>query len=76
MTSSSDNWAKVQVIHKVDEQTELGDPTPDRAMYKIDHTQTGWRVIHRDTAKMLLDRLGTRADAESAVDQLVAEKRN
>ncbi len=74
VTSSSDNWAKVQVIHKVDEAVEIGDPTPDRGLYKIDHTQTGWRVIHRDTGTVLASQLPKRSDAEAAVDQLITEK--
>ncbi len=74
VTSSSDNWAKVQVIHKVEDMIELGDPTPERAMYKIDRTAEGWRVIHRDTAKVIAAKLGTRLDAEAAVDQILDEK--
>lgn len=74
VTSSGDAWAKVQVILKTEEAVEVGDPTPERGIYKIDHTQEGWRVIHRDTAKVIVAKLGTRVDAERFIDETVAAK--
>ena len=74
VVSCGDAWAKVQTIIFNGEKIASGDPTPDRALYKIDHIGTGWRVIHRDTGKEMVRSLGQRGAAARFSDEILAAK--
>lgn len=77
VVSAGDTWAKVVPILVAKTETLVeadGDPTPMDKRFKIDHIGTGWRVIHRDTGKVIKDQLVTRTDAEKIV-QVEAGKR-
>lgn len=77
VTSAADTWAKVSpvLLARTDARAEEdGDPTPMDKRFKIDHIATGWRVIHRDTGKVIKSGLSERGDAEKIV-QAEANKR-
>jgi hypothetical protein len=44
---------------------------PVRASYKIDKSQEGWRVIHRDSSKAVVDKLPTQDAAENYLDTVI-----
>lgn len=67
-------WAKVQIVFEAHSDPMEVDPTPERGLYKVDHIGTGWRVIHRDTGKVVKGELTRREDAEAAIDEIVAKK--
>lgn len=68
------NWVKTQVILHTKFEDRVADPTPARALYKIDNTQSGWRVIHGDTGAVLAENLPNRNAAEKSRDAMIAEK--
>lgn len=78
VTSAADTWAKGTIIllRETDEQLEDdGDPTPKDKRFKIDHIASGWRVIHRDTGKVVKDGLAERSDAEKIIQAEVKKRR-
>lgn len=78
VTSAADTWAKGTIVlfRETDLQTEDdGDPTPKDKRYKIDHIGSGWRVIHRDTGKVIKDGLAERSDAEKIIQAEVKKRR-
>lgn len=74
--AASDGWAKMQwfLFNSRTEKTPI-DPTPERQMYKIDNHAGNWRVIHRDTAAVLVKDLPRRIDAEKWIDSDIEQKR-
>lgn len=78
VTSAADTWAKVSpiLIVPTDLREEAdGDPTPQDKRYKIDYIASGWRVIHRDTGKVVKDELPERSDAEKIIQAEVKKRR-
>jgi len=76
--SAADTWAKVTpvLLAKTDTRAEEdGDPTPMDKRFKIDHIATGWRVIHRDTGKVIKGGLAERSDAEKVIQAEAAKRR-
>jgi hypothetical protein len=67
-------WARTQIIFEAEGDPITADPTPERNLYKVDHISTGWRVIHRDSQKVLASGLPQRDDAERAIDKILEGK--
>lgn len=74
VAAKGDTWVKMRVLRL----TEIGeadrqDPTPIRNLYKIDMEPNGkWRVIHKDTGRIEVSGLTSRADADAALDRIEA----
>ena len=72
VASAGETWAQVYPCWIVQiPQSEDGDPTPASERFKIDHIGSGWRVIQRETGKVLRDKLAQRADAEKFIQSEV-----
>ena len=70
--ASGEGWVKVEEIVAREFDASESDPTPMQDLYKIDHVGSGWRVIGRNTAKVLADKLPKRTDAEAFIATQVA----
>jgi len=73
ITATDSTWVRgvaMQTFHA----EPVADPTPERSMYKIDHIADGWRVIHKDTGKVLKGGIQHRAGAEAEIDKIIAKK--
>ena len=65
--SVGDTWAKVHVCW-VSQHEELGADaaeTPPEFRYKIDRNQAGYRVIHKETGKVIASKIATKGEAEA-----------
>lgn len=62
---AGDSWAKVHLcwLSEILAQGD-SDPTPPEFRYKIDHIGSGWRIIHKETGKVVKGGMQTRTEAE------------
>lgn len=72
--SAGETWAKVHLCWITEiKALKEGQVAALDDMYKIDHVPAGWRVIHKESAKTLKEKLTTRFEAEQYVAGEVAK---
>jgi hypothetical protein len=69
VTASEEQWAQVWVVQWEVAETRAESTAPGTEDYKIDSIATGWRVIHKQTGRVIREGLGSRKDALDAIDE-------
>ncbi|MGH7177923.1 MAG: hypothetical protein ACREJC_11120 [Tepidisphaeraceae bacterium] len=78
VSAGGEGWTKMRPLLKWEASSpdDLRDPTPAKARLKIDFAGGTWRVIHKDTAKIMGAGYKSRGEAEQAADELAKTLRS
>jgi hypothetical protein len=64
--AAGSSWVAVELLH--DHIRKAAEPVPPSAHYKIDFVASGWRVISRETGRVLQGEFAKQEDAEAFLD--------
>jgi hypothetical protein len=70
--ASGDTWAKAQMLWVARHETATSE-APAEHRFKIDRTQNGYRIIHRETGKVIARDIVTKEEANARMAEEIAK---